>query len=69
MDLTDKQEPPSFACSESYGVAISFACLSDFILSLVEIDKRKEDEDVLKQLLTSSWPGLLGALNLLLEAR
>ena len=73
MELTDKQEPPLFATCESYGVAISFACLSDFVLSLVAIDKgiqqgQQEDVEVLKQLLSSSWPGLLAALNLLLEA-
>ncbi|CAL8120472.1 unnamed protein product [Orchesella dallaii] len=73
MELTDKQEPPNFATSESYGVAISFACLSDFVLSLVHIDKeiqdgQQEEAEVLKQLLSSSWPGLLAALNLLLEA-
>jgi hypothetical protein len=74
MELTDKQEPPAFATCESYGVAISFACLSDFVLSLVQIDQeiqdgKLEDAEVLKQLLSSSWPGLLAALNLLLEAR
>jgi len=47
MELTDKSEPPSFATCESYGVAISFACLSDFVLSLVQIDGEvygKEEE-------------------------
>lgn len=43
MELTDKQEPPAFATSESYGVAISFACLSDFVLSLVHIDKEIQE--------------------------
>lgn len=43
MELTDKQEPPIFATSESYGVAISFACLSDFVLSLVHIDKEIQE--------------------------
>ncbi len=38
MELTDKTEPPVFATCESYGIAISFACLSDFVLSLVQID-------------------------------
>ncbi|XP_035701843.1 protein MON2 homolog [Folsomia candida] len=74
MELTDKQEPPAFATCESYGVAISFACLSDFVLSLVQIERdveevQVENAAVLKQLLTSSWPGLLAALNLLLDAR
>lgn len=43
MELTDKQEPPAFATCESYGVAISFACLSDFVLSLVQIDREIQD--------------------------
>jgi len=69
LELTEKTEPPAFATSESYGVAISFACLSDFVLSLVHIDAHIDDRDVLRTLLTSTWPGLLAALNLLLEAR
>ena len=105
MELTDKLEPPTFATCESYGVAIAFACLSDFVLSLVQIDRGIQggeqesmlgdyrlslfcityvsnsfrlanflsffcaEEEVLRQLLSSSWPGLLAALNLLLEAR
>ena len=43
MELTDKQEPPTFATCESYGVAIAFACLSDFVLSLVQIDRGIQD--------------------------
>lgn len=43
MELTDKQEPPAFGTCESYGVAISFACLSDFVLSLVQIQRDVED--------------------------
>jgi len=39
MELTDKHEPPAFATCETYGIAIAFACLSDFVLSLVQIDQ------------------------------
>lgn len=46
MELTDKQEPPGFATCESYGVAIAFACLSDFVLSLVQISRGNTKEGV-----------------------
>lgn len=45
MELTDKQEPPTFATCESYGVAIAFACLCDFVLSLVQIERGTSKED------------------------
>lgn len=46
MELTDKHEPPLFGTCESYGVAISFACLSDFVLSLVHIDQDVQDGQI-----------------------
>lgn len=69
LDLADRNEIPSV--SDGYGISLAYACILDIVRSMtllmnVPLDRR--DDTVLKQLVESSWCGILAPLSLLLDA-
>lgn len=67
LDVSDRGEIPQI--SDGYCISLAYVILLDVVRSLALIfDKEKEQETVHKQLLTSSWCGLLSALSLLLDS-
>uniref|UniRef100_A0A6B0VF32 Protein MON2 homolog n=1 Tax=Ixodes ricinus TaxID=34613 RepID=A0A6B0VF32_IXORI len=81
MEMLDRVEPPTIA--DGYGVSLGYLCLLDIVSSITTVVERDEKEaaargtegaaDTLngrlhRQLVSSSWCGLLAALSLLLDA-
>ncbi|CAN8005010.1 unnamed protein product, partial [Ixodes pacificus] len=81
MEMLDRVEPPTIA--DGYGVSLGYLCLLDIVASITTVVEQDEKEaaargaegaaDTLngrlhRQLVSSSWCGLLAALSLLLDA-
>ncbi|KAH9363344.1 hypothetical protein HPB48_006450 [Haemaphysalis longicornis] len=78
MEMLDRVEPPVVA--EGYGVSLGYVCLLEVVHSIATVvdqtkggggGGKKADADGLRlhrQLVSSSWCGLLAALSLLLDA-
>ena len=66
LDVCDRGEIP--AVSDGYCISLAYVSLLDVVrsLSLVIDNSNETDEECVKQLLESSWCGLLSALSLLL---
>ena len=69
LDIGERTEVP--AVSEGYGVSLAYACILDLVRSLaliVNSDSDNANLECLKQLIESSWCGVLAALSLLLDS-
>ncbi|XP_075525556.1 mon2 homolog, regulator of endosome-to-Golgi trafficking isoform X1 [Dermacentor variabilis] len=74
MEMLDRVEPPVVA--EGYGVSLGYVCLLDVVHSIATVvDQSKSASNdaaanvrLHRQLVSSSWCGLLAALSLLLDA-
>ncbi len=67
LDVSDRGEIPQI--SDGYCISLAYVILLDVVRSLALIfDKKQENEACKKQLLESSWCGLLSALSLLLDS-
>ncbi|CAN7938580.1 unnamed protein product [Ixodes hexagonus] len=78
MEMLDRVEPPTIA--DGYGVSLGYLCLLDIVASITTVVERDEkeaaaeaaanavNERLHRQLVSSSWCGLLAALSLLLDA-
>ncbi|XP_042142763.1 protein MON2 homolog isoform X1 [Ixodes scapularis] len=81
MEMLDRVEPPTIA--DGYGVSLGYLCLLDIVASITAVVEQDEKEAAARgaegaadahngrlhrQLVSSSWCGLLAALSLLLDA-
>ena len=68
LDISERGEVPSV--SDGYGISLAYAVILDTVrsMSLIVNQKLTKGEDTLKQLIDSSWCGILAALSLLLDA-
>ncbi len=70
LDMSDCSEVPSV--SDGYGISLAYSCILDVVRSMSLIINRStggEDEsNCYRQLVDSSWCGILAALSLLLDA-
>uniref|UniRef100_A0A2R5LCA4 Protein MON2 homolog n=2 Tax=Ornithodoros turicata TaxID=34597 RepID=A0A2R5LCA4_9ACAR len=66
VEMLERVDPPTIA--EGYGVSVAYVCLLDVVNSIACIVNESTDEALHRQLVSSSWCGLLAALALLLDA-
>ena len=68
LDVTERSDIPGV--SDGYCISLAYVSLLDVVrsLSLVIDNAKDQDEACVKQLLESSWCGLLSALSLLLDS-